>query len=1096
MSLWPVEAKSSDMISNCYTLLRSMNSRSMLIFYMAKTPIKILGTEYSSVSKAARALRVSKISLYRVIKSGVPIDPVIPNLKSAFGAKIHAKSIIIKEVEYPSISAAAKNLGISKSSLLNAITKTLSGSELNEAVESLLANKRGFHKTSLKINTISYSSFTEAGKAFGVDGGTISNWCKQQRTTNLTIDVRVFQLSKIEKGSIEHMRALAHESGFHNLKDWYEKGREDADLGTFMVWLKKEWGSDLLAFLEKEFPGEAIEWWRMSRTPRGTWQRHERLKEYMKWLFRRLEFTNVRDWYAIQAKDFNDNFGGSIQAYYPSIIDRLEICYPDSEWLPWRFAVAPNACWENRENHRKFLDYVAVKEEWTQPEEWYKATRATFTKHKGASILKFYDSIFSCIKTNYPDYEWKFWFMKNSRGNWDKKVNQKQYLEWLGDRLCFTKPDDWYGVTEEDFLNNHGSRLLSKTYYGGAAKCVMAVFDEHDWEPIIFRGASQWKTQLRLYAISRCALPNMEVEREYPADALVSENSNSKLRLDVFISDQGDSGRLAIEYHGRQHYELVEHFHKTKKEFLAAQKRDQLKKKILEEAGVRLVEIKYSSWAGEVAYVLDILNRHFELSVTEDDVREQANKNGLYDSIFLESETKTNRMKKASSLPSLKPLAIAKILRLADAWYEKYETWPKKSSGNVLSLENLTWSKIDKQLQRTDWGSFANLLFLKRDVRHHLKQDKLTIHQIIEWAKDHFGKTKEWPTYKSGNVLAEPSENWSAIRSNLVAGGRGLPKGLSVEKVLFDELGVVGVRAGKKLTEQRVLTFALMHYEETGSYPTESSDWILDGKDSWPTISFALNQGLRGLPGGSSLAKLLQAHNLKANPHERDYPSKDEIVDAAEIYQALAIDNKLPTKESGSFLNPKYLDLSWGAINSAITRGAIEDVQAKTLADLWVLEFDYRNVNDLGKLTECQILQWCDIYQSQHPDELLPSNQSESIPEMGTETFMGIDTAIRENRRGLQGLVSLDNLLFKKRGKRSNRNLPLITLKQIESWMVAWHGQNQKWPSSTDGEIPDSGSEKWSNINAVLHRGGRGLPKTSLAKLKAALIKKVSSGDD
>ena len=40
---------------------------------------------------------------------------------------------------------------------------------------------------------------------------------------------------------------------------------------------------------------------------------------------------------------------------------------------------------------------------------------------------------------------------------------------------------------------------------------------------------------------------------------------------------------------------------------------------------------------------------------------------------------------------------------------------------------------------------------------------------------------------------------------------------LSAERVLFDKLGVAGVRAGKKLTEQRVLALTLMHYEKTAS---------------------------------------------------------------------------------------------------------------------------------------------------------------------------------------------------------------------------------------------------------------------------------------
>jgi hypothetical protein len=994
-------------------------------------------------------------------------------------------SVTIKGVKYASVTAAAKSLEINKTSLLKAVKKTPNGVKLNKAVEALIANQRGSHKTQVNINETAYDSFKEAGKEFGVAGGTIAYWCKQQGTTNLTIDVGKFEFSKLEKGSIEHMRALAHKSGFHNLADWLEKGRNDSDLSRFMVWLQRNWDSDLLAFLKQEFPDETIEWWRMSQTPTGTWKKHKRLKEYMQWLFTQLKFKKITDWYSIRAKDFNDNYGGSVQAYYPSILDRIEICYPDTEWLPWLFEVAPNGCWKNRGNHRKFLDYVAEKENWTQPEDWYKVRRATFTRHKGASLLRFYDSIFHCIETNYPDYDLKFWLMKSSRGNWEEKANKRKYLEWLGEKLCFTNLDDWYGVIEEDFSNNHGSTLLSKVHSDGAAKCVMAVFEEHDWQPINFRGANQWKTQLRLYNIARCALSSMEVEREYPVDALSMHPTHTRQRLDVFISNQDNSNCLAIEYHGRQHYEWIKHFHKTEKEFQDAQRRDQIKKRLLKEANVSLVEIKYSSWKGDVGYILDIINKYFELSVKESDIRKEAKETGLFESIFLDNDTKS--VSKTSSLPRPEPVTISKILEVADVWYERYESWPKKSSGLISSQENLTWNTINNQLKRTEIGSLVNLLFLERDVRHHLKRNKLTIYQIIEWAKDHFEKTNEWPTYKSGKVLAEPSEKWSSIRSNLVHGGRGLPKGLSIEKVLFDELGVIGVRSGKQLTEQRVHSLALMHYEKIGSYPTESSDWILEGKDSWPAISFALNYGFRGLPGGSSLAKLLQAHNLKANLGEREYPSKDEIVDVAKIYQTQDKDNKLPTRESGLFPNPNYLDLTWGGINSALVKGLIEDTKAKTLTDLWVQEFGSRNVNNLENLTEEQILRWCDKYQEDHPNKKFPSNQSVPIVTMGTETFMSIDTAIRENRRGLTGLVSLAHLLFKKRGKRTNKNLPKIKIKQIKDWMIAWHNHYQKWPTATDGEIPNSSGEKWSNINATLHRGGRGCPKTSLAELKAEL---------
>ena len=68
--------------------------------------------------------------------------------------------------------------------------------------------------------------------------------------------------------------------------------------------------------------------------------------------------------------------------------------------------------------------------------------------------------------------------------------------------------------------------------------------------------------------------------------------------------------------------------------------------------------------------------------------------------------------------------------------------------------------------------------------------------------------------------------------------------------------------------------------------------------------------------------------------------------------------------------------------------------------------------------------------------------------------------------------------------------MPDLSLENIIDWMLDWHEKTGTWPTSTDGEIPNSNGEKWSNINATLHRGGRGLPKTSLSKLKQELSSK------
>ncbi len=274
-----------------------------------KNSVTILGVKYASVAKAAEALKVSKSSLYRLLKAGEQIDGEIPNLQKSYGKKPKAKPVVIDSKKYKSVNLAATELEVSKTGLLKIIDSCSSQGELDRSVKSLIQNKRGSHKRGVTINGVAYASLTLAGKALGVGGGTISNWSKAQGTDDLVVDIDQLAFERLEKGSVVHMRALAHKAGFKTLSDWIKKDREGSGLGTFMKWLKDEWNNDLLAYLEKEYPGLIIEWWLMPRVPVGTWQKHERLKEYMHWLAVTLDYEKVSDWYRVKAKDFDDNYG-------------------------------------------------------------------------------------------------------------------------------------------------------------------------------------------------------------------------------------------------------------------------------------------------------------------------------------------------------------------------------------------------------------------------------------------------------------------------------------------------------------------------------------------------------------------------------------------------------------------------------------------------------------------------------------------------------------------------------------------------------------------------------------------------------------------
>lgn len=77
-------------------------------------------------------------------------------------------------------------------------------------------------------------------------------------------------------------------------------------------------------------------------------------------------------------------------------------------------------------------------------------------------------------------------------------------------------------------------------------------------------------------------LPNEKILNEY--------HVGERLMLDVYCPTY----KIGLEYHGRQHYEWVCHFHETYEDFVAAQRRDERKLELCAEQGITVLSFKYN----------------------------------------------------------------------------------------------------------------------------------------------------------------------------------------------------------------------------------------------------------------------------------------------------------------------------------------------------------------------------------------------------------------------------------------------------------------------------------------------------------------------
>lgn len=138
----------------------------------------------------------------------------------------------------------------------------------------------------------------------------------------------------------------------------------------------------------------------------------------------------------------------------------------------------------------------------------------------------------------------------------------------------------------------------------------------------------------------------------------------------------------------------------------------------------------------------------------------------------------------------LPTLTVDQILAWADLHYRKTGDWPTPRSGSVFRSNGETWAGIEYALQRGRRGltgrtTLAILLENQRGVKKNYRRGhQISIATILEWAKDHYRRTGALPTALSGPVHWNPGERWSSIKGALLHGYRGLPKGMTLSKLL------------------------------------------------------------------------------------------------------------------------------------------------------------------------------------------------------------------------------------------------------------------------------------------------------------------------
>jgi hypothetical protein len=381
----------------------------------------------------------------------------------------------------------------------------------------------------------------------------------------------------------------------------------------------------------------------------------------------------------------------------------------------------------------------------------------------------------------------------------------------------------------------------------------------------------------------------------------------------------------------------------------------------------------------------------------------------------------------------------------------------------------------------------------------------LTIDLILKWIELYYKEYGEYPNKNSGIIKFADEKykgiTWAHVNTALERGVRGLPGGSSLPKLLEEKFNVKNIQNLPSLSMELIEEWIKLFHAKHNRYPNRN-DGIIEfatGKHkgtTWAHVNTALERGVRGLPGGSSLPKLLEEKFNVKNIKNLPNLSYKEIEGWIKFHYDKY--GKYPNKNSGiiEFATGKHKGTTWAHVNTALSEGIRGLPKGSSLPKLLEEKFGVQNHMNLPNLSYEEIEEWIKFHYDKYGKY---PNKNSGIIEFAKGVYEGItwsqvNTALLEGLRGLKKDSSLKRFISEKFKVRHKKNLPLYTNDLIIEFIQKYHDKVGKYPKYKSGVIITSRKEysedTWASIDSALRTGSRGLSGgSSLAKFIKNMIK-------
>ena len=168
--------------------------------------------------------------------------------------------------------------------------------------------------------------------------------------------------------------------------------------------------------------------------------------------------------------------------------------------------------------------------------------REALTQLKGVELKKikgghfinhYYKGMHDMLIKLFPEYRFHLLDFETQKASIPIELH-KEIVQEMGRRMGFSRPEDWYLITYQDF-DIHRTKSIRRRFNDSAFETVMSLFPEYGLEAHKFLGVS--KTQERIFGILKCLYPNEQIHYNYKHSELLFSSSRRKMEIDIFFQN-------------------------------------------------------------------------------------------------------------------------------------------------------------------------------------------------------------------------------------------------------------------------------------------------------------------------------------------------------------------------------------------------------------------------------------------------------------------------------------------------------------------------------------------------------------------------------